>query len=203
MNRLMLIFCSLVALNVTAELRADSPATKQWASDPSAFLNDQPGRWVVGRSDRPALSADEAETLARRDAARALAPDVSARLTRRVDRDSITSRVADSLLRRDDLMVDRQVESTQRPYATIWRAAVLVDASPDKIDALAWQIDEHARRQHRRIVGGTLATCALTAVAGGFYVMANWLTRGFFRGRLVLASVLMVGAGAFAVVNLI
>jgi hypothetical protein len=204
MNRVVLIFCSLAVFNVAAADRAETSTTKRWAVDLPAFLNEQPGRWVVGRSDQPALSADEAQTLARRDAARALAADVSARLTRPVGRrDGLAARVAEALGRRDDCIVDRQIDSTERPYGTIWRAAVLVDASPAKIDALARQIDQQARRQHGRVVGGTLASCALTALAGGFYVFANWLTRGFFRGRLLVASLLIVAAGTFAVVNVI
>jgi hypothetical protein len=165
-------------------------------------MNEQPGHWVVGRSQKPALSAQEADLLARSDAASVIVPLVADRVKRPLDRKALTTRVEASLFR-DDWLVDRQIEMTQRPYGTIWSAAVLVDASPKRIDALVRQIERQTHERHARAVIGMLALFVLTAAIGSVYMFLNWLTRGFFRGRLAVASVLVLVSAMFGVVHLL
>jgi hypothetical protein len=197
--------CGFATCGFAAAAAAGGSTTqpaKLWASDLPAFLNQSPGHWIVARSQKPALSAQEAETLARSEAARAVVPILAGRLKRPIEQKVLASRVEASLFR-DDWLVDRQIEATERPYGTIWSAAVLVDASPAKIDALVRQIEHQTRERHARAVAGLLALFVVTAIVGSFYAFLNWLTRGFFRGRLAIASILVVASAVLGVVHLL
>ena len=196
MKLLFCIICSLAACGTA--LAAESDASKLWASDLPAFLNDRPGNWIVARSEKPALSAQEAESLARRDAAHAIAPLLRAQTTGPIDETRI-----EAALQRDHWIADRLIEKSARPYGTIWSAAILVDASPAKIDSLVHQLEAQARRQHARQVAGAFAIMIITALVGSVYCLTNWLTRGFFRGRLAIVSFLIIASATAGVVHLL
>jgi hypothetical protein len=199
----MSIFVVLFAGNVVAATSEPSiAAAKVWATDLPQFLNDHPGQWVVGRSNQPALSLAEAEAMARHDAAEALVDTFQSRLSRSVDRRWLAERI-EAALQQDGWIADRQVESNARPYATIWSAAILVEASPTKIDGLASQIERTLSQHRARTIAGILGGAALCTVAGAGYSLLNWLTRGFFRVRLALASFLIAAAGVFGIIHLI
>ena len=209
MRHLNFMICCFAACGFAASTLAATtgpastpPQSKLWSTDLPSFMNQQPGHWVVGRSQKPALSAQEADLLARSDAASVIVPLVADRVKRPLDRKALATRIEASLFR-DDWLVDRQIDMTQRPYGTIWSAAVLVDASPKRIDALVRQIEHQTRERHARAVIGMLALFVLTAVVGSVYMLLNWLTRGFFRGRLAVASVLLVISATFGVVHLL
>ena len=182
----------------TVELHAaptTAGAAKQWATDLPAFLNEHPREhWIVGRSTAAALSAVEAEAAARHDAAEQIADVIGPH--------TAVARI-DAAVRNGDLVVDRQVDAVERPYGTIWRAAVLVDADPKKIDALRAHLQRDVA-QHR-----AAATIALGAASAWMvvvcmgYLLLNWLTRGYFRWRLVIASILLIAAGFVGAAHLI
>ena len=50
----------VTVLVATGAFAATTSPAKEWATDLPAYLSTHPGRWVVGRSTEPALSADEA-----------------------------------------------------------------------------------------------------------------------------------------------
>ena len=117
-----LIFVAIVtALLLTPTAHASetttSSATKLWTTDLPAFLSERPGNWVVGHSIDPALSAIEAESLARRDAAGPLFDKLRLRLPRS-SWPALLKRI-DATLAAGDWVVDRQIESDVRPYGTI------------------------------------------------------------------------------------
>jgi hypothetical protein len=180
---------------------ATTPA-KLWAADLAEFLNQHPGHWIVGRSNQPELSAEEAESMARRDAAEALIDTLQPRLSRPSDRRVLLDQI-DHAMQHDGWIADRQVDSRERPYATIWSAQVLVDASPAKLDPLVRQIERGMQRRHARTVAGMFGGFILVAIVGCVYQLLNWLTRGYFRARLVVGSLLLVSAGIFGIVHLL
>ena len=193
-------------LLITAVAQA-APATqensqKRWVSDLPGFINENPSRqWVVGQSTQPALSATEAETLARRDAAAALVPLLQPRV-RGVSEIDLRRQIEASLAR-EQMIVDRQVESVERPYGTIWRESILIDASPKKLDELARRMQSVVRSGERRraaaIGGGTF----LSLIVGVVYLFLNWITRGYFRARLAMASMTAIALGIATIVHLV
>jgi hypothetical protein len=190
----------LILAIVTCVARTDAASTtavadKLWATDLPAFLNDHPRQhWIVGRSDQPALSAIEAETAARRDAAQQIADTLGASKYGRMSARQATDWIA-ATVERGSWIVDRQIDATERPYGTIWRAAILVDADPKALDALATRMQDARVRQHAHAAAAVVIGIVwLMAVSFG-YLLLNWLTRGYFRGRLALVSVVMIVAG--------
>jgi hypothetical protein len=106
-------------------------------------------------------------------------------------------------LRRNNLVVDRQVEATERPYGTIWKAAVLIDASPGKIDPIAAQLRRASMEHHARAavaLGGATVWFAIVCLA---YLLLNRLSRGYFRGWLIFASLLLIAGGFAAAAQLL
>src|SRR5687768_13306138 len=135
---------SIVVLMILISSAASAPAApaaapggKLWASDFAAFVNANPkGRWIVAHSTTPGISADEAEASARACAVEALVPQVRSRVSGRIDLKDLR-RIIDGSLGEGGSIVDRHVQADERPYGTIWRESILVDASPRKLDEMA------------------------------------------------------------------
>ena len=175
--------------------------SKLWATDLPAFLNDQPGDWIIGRSTDPALSAAEAESFARRDAAGPLFEKLRSRLPR--DSESLLLKRIEATLASADWVIDRQVVADERPYGTIWSAAVLIDASQQRRDRLVREVERESRQQRERAVAGTAGATMIAMAVGSVYLFLNWLTRGYFRGRLLTVSALLITTGIFGIVLLL
>jgi hypothetical protein len=198
---LLMLVVSTSALHAAAASATSPSPEKQWAADLPAFLNERPGNWIVGHSREPALSAAEAESFACRDAAASLFD----KLRPRVPRSSwpVLRKRIDAVLAGGDWVVDRQIKSDARPYATIWSGAVLIDASAERRDRLVRDVEREARQQRERTVAGTAGATMIAVVVGSIYLLLNWLTRGFFRARLLTASLLVVAGGICGIVHLI
>jgi hypothetical protein len=163
-------------------------------TDFPAFVNEHPGgHWIVGQSTEPALSAEEAESTAEADAAGKIADILSS------DSESRATIVAS--LR--NWIVDRQIDSTEHPYGTIWHAAILIDATGGKLDDLSKQIQFAQRRQHLHMALMAAVSAAWLTAVGLCYLLINWITRGYFRGRLVMASLIVILVGIFGAVHLL
>jgi hypothetical protein len=186
----------VLILSLASLVNASPTTQKLWTTDLPAFLNENPGKhWIVGHSTQPALSAAEAETLARRDAAEALAPQLATLIHDHIPADFLRRRLESSLAT-DDWIVDRQVQSTERPYGTIWSGAVLVDASSARMQKIAHEFDVASKFHRARNAIAVAGVSALLVITAIFYTIANWLTRGYFRGRLILTCLVMLGMGA-------
>jgi hypothetical protein len=203
-----LIAKTMMMMLLPVALRAaDAPATasssppKLWATDLPAFLNDRPGDWIVGHSTDPALSAAEAESFARRDAAGPLFEKLRARLSR--ENGSALLKRIEAALAAGDWVADRQIVAEVRPYGTIWSAAVLIDASPQRRDRIIRDVERETRQQRERAFAGTAGITTIAVVVGSCYVFLNWLTRGFFRGRLLTISALLITTGIFGIALLL
>jgi len=172
-------------------------AAKPWIADFPAFVNDHPtGHWIVGQSTEPALSADEAESMARSDAAEKIAQVLNC------DGGESQAIIVSSLAR-SDWIVDRQIDSTEHPYGTIWHAAVLIDATGGRLDDLSRQIQFAVRRQHLHAAFLLAVSIGWLTVIGLCYLLINWITRGYFRGRLVMASLILILVGIFGAAHLL
>jgi hypothetical protein len=171
-------------------------AEKLWMTDFPAYVNQHPaGHWIVGQTTEAALSAEEAESMAETDAAEKIAGVLNCSGE---SKGMITASLA-----RGDWIVDRQIDSTQRPYATIWRAAILINATPGKMDDLSQQIQSASRRGHLHLaLQAAVSTAWLTAV-GICYLLINWMTRGYFRFRLAVTSLALIVVGIFGAVHLL
>jgi hypothetical protein len=183
-----------IAIFVTLLIYSPAGAAKLWMTDFPAFVNEHPGgHWIVGQTTEPALSAEEAESTAEADAAGEIADILNC------DGES-RAMIVTSL---GDWIVDRQIDSTEHPYGTIWHAAILIDATSGKLDDLSKQIQFAQRRQHLRAALLAAVSVAWLTAVGLCYLLINWMTRGYFRGRLAVASLVLIFVGIFGAVHLL
>jgi hypothetical protein len=188
---------STIAIFVMLMICSPAGAAKLWMTGLPTFINQHPGEhWIVGQTTEPALSAEEAESMAQTDAAGKIADILNCG-----DSESRTL-IVTSLLR-SDWIVDRQIDSTQHPYGTIWHAAILIDATPGKLDDLSKQIQFAQRHQHLHTAFLAAVSIAWLTAVGAFYLLINWMTRGYFRARLVMASLLLIVVGILGAVHLL
>ena len=199
--RIILAVIAVMLLPAAAAPAASTAPAKTWATDLPAFLNERPGEWIVGHSIDPALSAAEAESFARRDAAGPLFDKLKSRQPRS-NWSALLKRV-EATMAAGDGVVDRQIVSNVRPYGTIWSAAVLVDASPQRHERLVREVERESRKRHERAAAGMAGATVIVVVVAAFYLGLNWLTRGFFRGRLLMISALVVTTGICGIAHLI
>jgi hypothetical protein len=173
---------SLCFLTVLAALLTPVLArAANWADDPAAYLSSPAGRYAtIGQSHGPCLSAAEAEAQAMDDAAKQLVyPRVSVRAGR--SREALMESVRNAMLVRD-----RSVKVVHKPYGDIWSAAVLVDASPAQISQQMTLLALEQKEQRRRRAAGA---AGIIIVVGLAYLVANAVTRGYFRRRLRFLAV--------------
>jgi hypothetical protein len=183
-----------IAIFATLLICSPAGAAKLWMTDFPAFVNDHStGHWIVGQSTEPALSAEEAESTAEADAAGKIADILNC------DSESRAT-IAASL---GDWIVDRQIDSTDHPYGTIWHAAILINATSGKLDDLSKQIQLAQRRRHLHTALTAAVSAVWLAAVGLCYLLINWMTRGYFRARLVMASLILILVGIFGAVHLL
>lgn len=174
---------------------------KPWLADFAGFVTAHSGsRWIVGKSDplRPALTPAEAARAAREAAAnevvRVLQAKLAGELGRHNDhraREAVMTHLVDGT----DLVADRFPQAFDRSYGTVYREAVLINASHEALQPLVdevLQLDGRERHSRGRAFAGGLAAMLVTFV---LYRLANFVTRGYFTWRLrTVAAIAVAGA---------
>ena len=197
---LIVLTASVAAHAEGAPTSSASAPGKLWATDLAAFINQNPrGHWIVGVCAQPALSAAEAESFARANAADQIIPLIDQSVRRNVPASLIRQQVIIAL-NNDGWIADRIVQSDDRPYGTIWHESILLDGSPRKLDELSRRIQLLARREQGRraaMLGGGSVLFILVFVT---YLLLNWLTRGYLRLRLamILIAIMAIGMALIA-----
>ena len=173
---------------------------KPWAANFADYCARTPGRWVLARSDldSPATHATEAAREARVAAAEQVAPLISGRLPHRYDRGNVR-RVVEDRLRGDRMVYDRFAQRYDRGYGTLYREAVLVDASDARLDEMSRDVRHVLDAEHQTRVGGIAGAGAVLLVVYALYRLANAFTRGYFTWSLRTAAAL-AAAGAVTVI---
>jgi hypothetical protein len=175
---------------------------KPWVADFARFGAQNRGRWVVARSDpdRPATSPLDAMKSARSAAAREVLPLVLSRLPRagRYDHGAVLRSIENRLLG-DRLVADRFPQKYERPYGSLYRESVLLDASDARLDPLAREIRGSLESQREARVNAFAAAGAILLVTYALYRLANAFTKGYFTWSLRTAAA-VVAAGAVTVI---
>jgi hypothetical protein len=170
---------------------------KPWLCDFAGFVSKNPGgRWVVGRTDprRPATSAAEAARAARTAAVEEVSQLVRSRLPerlRRRDGGRIRDAVEASLVDGGDLVVDRFPQKFDRGYGTLYREAVLIDASDAKLASVVKEVTGSIREHRQYRTRAFIGSGAVLLVILGIYRLANAFTRGYFTWSLRTTAALI------------
>jgi hypothetical protein len=173
-----------------------SPATrpsKAWLTDFAAFTSAHPGVWIVGRSQEPCLSEQEAQQAARADAAQAVYALLPQRLRDADDTDALKRSVL-SAIAAGGLVTDAFPERFDRPYGTVWTESVLLDASPQKLDSFLAGYDSAWRDRQRRLSIMRASAAGLVTAAWLMYIFLNAVTKGYFTTHLRLGAAAVTAA---------
>jgi hypothetical protein len=179
---------------------------KPWADSlPNFTLRDEQGRWIIVHADRPALTPEEAETLAKEKGLELVLPMVQEQLAKAGVHLDVKTKAIEELrqaFERGDLVADRFVTRYDRPFGSVWHGAIKVDASPLRIEELSAgiQLAQHQamlRLGRAAIVSGVVVTILLV-----LYALANAVTRGFFTMRLRIATMVLAVVGVWIITRL-
>jgi uncharacterized membrane protein len=186
-----------------------------WVLDRAGFSKRFPkGDWLVAFSDGTHTTHDQARQDAIDLAAAALLPMAQARIGQmsasdqqhfkqklQKDPDWLLGRIADELVSQD-LIKDRFTQSFDRPYGTVWREAILVDAAPKRVEAIARSLVRGVDKQvaHQRTTWFSFA--ALAGLVFGTYLFLNMATKGYYVWALRLVAVAGLVAAGFVVTHL-
>ncbi len=187
---------------------ADSP----WVENRNAFATSySKGNWLVGYSDGTHTTHEEAKQDAIWAATDVLLPLAKARISQlsasdqhhfaqqmQKDANWLRNRVADELVSRN-MLTDRFAQRFDRPYGTVWREAVLIDASPKRVEAIARSLVQgvDAKVTHKR--NTFLSFLALGGLVFGTYLFLNMATKGYYAWALRFAAVGGIAAAVFLV----
>lgn len=173
-------------------------ATVRFHLDEKPWLNDlEPelgGRLVVVANKDPATSESEAVAAAQAAAVERLALIVLDRAGEGASDAKVRAQVA-SAVASGQLTLDRYIVPIERPYGTLWVAALLLDGGPEATAALAANARAADQSQRQTWARQLLSLGGMVGVLALVYAALNGLTRGYFRGtlRAGLAGAALVG----------
>jgi len=186
-----------------------------WVVDRNAFATSYwKGDWLVAFSDGTHTTHEEARQDAISAAADVLLPLAQARIGQLSASDQhhyqqqlaknpdwLRSQIGDELVSGDRL-TDRFTQSFDRPYGTVWREAVLIDASPKRIEEIARSLVQgvQSRVAHSRTTW--FSFFGLGGLIFGTYLFLNMATKGYYTWALRLAAVAGLGGAGFVVTHL-
>jgi hypothetical protein len=170
----------------------EEKTSKLWVEDFPKFVNENPQHnWLLAQSPEPCLSVDEAMQRALSQAASQVVSTTGFSV-HGADQPMVLKHLEDC-----GLIQDRFVQKFSRPYGDVWRASLLIDASPKNMDRLNKAITEELTGTKRELRNMIFSTLGLLAVIIGVYYLMDAVTRGYFKTRLRIITVLMAIVGVF------
>ena len=164
-------------------------------------FNRPSGSFIRAISDPTYPTEAQAVAAARHEVARLVASRVRQRISlqfRFVDLRWVESHIADEL-ERGALPVQRMLQRCDRPYGSLYRAALIVDTPESKLQKMASELTSILR--HQRAV--RLARIGATGFASVgiilIYLLLNTLTEGYFKSRLRLWAATLLSLAIFIV----
>jgi len=163
---------------------------KPWVDDFSGFLNNQPNRqFVIAKSSESCLSEAEANSQAM-DNARAQVSQMLEKTTKHLSRvqKTLLSKVNSDDILEGGLVLDRFVQSFEGTAGKIWRQALLIDASAEKLTQLARRKADMARARKFSFVRTFSSIAGLLLLITVVYVFLNVATKGYYTWSLRIAG---------------
>jgi hypothetical protein len=189
---------------------ATEPATqpsasgKPWVDDWASFASSLRPDQLYLRTDvqAPAVDPDEARQLAVDAAVRSLRPVIAARMTAQrpgaVWNQAELDRQLRAGLDSGQLIADQFVQRVDKPYGTLWKHQLLLDASPSRLDPIARRASSVMAESRTRQISFIGSVAGMAAVIVLLCLFLNFVTRGYFVWRLRAAAVMVVVAALLA-----
>jgi hypothetical protein len=165
---------------------------KPWVEDFSGFLNTRPNsRFVIAKSSDSCMTEAEANNQAIQIACTQVANILGQIPLRRSGVPVSFAKPVDSAdILEGGFILDRFVQSFEGTAGKIWRQALLVDASPDKLKNLAQRKTMIARVRKRHFAGMFFSIAGLIVLITVVYAFLNAATKGYYTWSLRIAGVI-------------
>jgi hypothetical protein len=155
-----------------------------WVADFASFTNSQPGKhYIVAKSAETSMTPDEANLQAIHDAC----IQVGALL---VNIQNPAKLNYDNLLK-SGVVADKFVQSFDGTAGKIWRQAILLDVSPDKLNLLAEIISGVNRTKSKVLIRTILSVLGLFVLITIVYAFLNAATKGYYSLSLKIIGIIL------------
>lgn len=167
---------------------------KPWVEDFSGFLNTRPdSRFVIAKSAQSCLTEAEANQQAVQNACSQVADMIGQTLPQRPRRSgvpvSFVKPVNSTDILEGNFILDRFVQSLEGSAGKIWRQALLVDTSAEKLKNLARQKAIIAQARKTGFAKMFFSILGLIVLITVVYVFLNAATKGYYVWSLRIAGV--------------
>jgi len=167
---------------------------KPWIENFYGVWNDRPNkRLIIAKSAESCITHEEADHQAVADACNQLT-----RLLRQTPRAQATPSLPRNVTANDVLeggfIVDRFSQKFDGRAGDIWRHALLIDASPEKMEQLAVHKAVMARTTRVNWAKMALSVIGLLALITVVYAFLNAATRGYYTWSLRIAGIVLAAA---------
>jgi len=186
------IQASVLAGNRQASMRADF-VEKPWVEDFSAFFNTMPNsQFIIAKSSESCMTEAEANRQAVQNACTQVADMIEQTPLRRSGVPiSFAKPVNSTDILDGGFILDRFVQSFEGSAGKIWRQALLVDASAEKLKKLAQRKAVIARARKKDFAGMFFSIVGLILLITVVYAFLNAATKGYYAWSLRVAGVVL------------
>jgi hypothetical protein len=164
---------------------------KPWIENFYGNWNNRPNkRLIVAKSDGSCLTGQEAERQAILNACNQLTP-LLRETSRAKTTPSLMRKVTPNDIRESGFIVDQFSQKFDGRAGEIWRHALLIDASPGKMEQFAMHkavVTSRMRANWARMISSVLGLLVLIIVA---YIFLNAATRGYYTWSLRIAGAIL------------
>jgi hypothetical protein len=186
------IQASVLAADKQASIEADF-VEKPWVEDFAGFLNTKPdSRFIIAKSADSCLTETEANHQALDNACTHVAQmlrESSGRLSGTPT--PFAQPVNSTDIRQGDLILDQFVQSFKGTAGKIWRQALLIDASAEKLAELARRKAVMARARKMSWTRMFLSVVGLLVLITIVYAFLNAATKGYYAWSLRVAGIVL------------
>jgi hypothetical protein len=171
---------------------------KPWVENYAGFASEGPQRhFLIARSWEACTSENEARQQAIRDACNQLSAITGKKWTPVPGADPLT--VSSQDLQEGSFIADQFVQSFDASAGKIWRQAMLIDASAEK---LAWLNDRKTVEMHAEMATWArmiLSAFGVLVVIVAAYLFLNMATKGYYEWSLRIAGMVLAIAGILSI----
>jgi len=174
-----------------ASIRAEF-VDKPWVEDLSGFLNARPSsRFIIAKSAESCMTEAEANNQAIQNACAQVAGMLGHASLRRSGIPVTFAKPVDSAdILEGGLILDRFVQNFRGTAGKIWRQALLVDVSAEKLKNLAQRKAIVAQVRKRHFAGMFFSVAGLIVLITVVYAFLNAATKGYYTWSLRVAGVI-------------
>jgi len=174
---------------------------KPWVEDFATFANLRPQEtFLVAISNSACLSEGEAREQAMHDAGN--------QLQRLLGRTRKIPGGGELVIRPPDLqeggfVVDTFLQSFHGTAGKIWRQAILIDASPEKLASLNAHMSRVDQRIRWTVARMGFSVIGVLVLIGGIYFFLNAATMGYYEWSLRIAGIVLAIIGVISVLMIV